>query len=230
MRVGRAKNYLLQACAVVLLASCAATAPPTETYDGLVLVPNTRFAQVYRRPGVDLSTYDTVGLTNCSVAFRQNWLRDQNSSSLNMSNRVTEQDVNKIKQKLGAECEATFRAALNQAPPYKVVDQFNDGEHVLVLRPSIINLDINAPDIMTAGRQRTYTTEAGEMTLLLEALDATTGEILVRVVDRRRDSETSYLQWTNSVTNQADAKRILNRWGQQFREGLDAIMKPATGP
>jgi hypothetical protein len=228
MRIRKSRNALLLACAVMLLVSCATTSGP-ETYDGLELVPNTKFSQVYRRPGIDLSTYDTFGLTDCSVAFRQNWLRDQNNARINLSNRVTQQDVDKIKDKLGAECEATFRAALEQAPPYKVVEHYNDGEHVLVLRPSIINLNINAPDIMTAGRQRTYTTDAGEMTLLLEALDATTGEILVRVVDRRRDSNTTYLQWTNSVTNQADAKRILKRWGQQFREGIDAIARPAAG-
>jgi hypothetical protein len=37
------------------------------------------------------------------------------------------------------------------------------------------------------------------------------------------------LQWSNSVTNTADAKRILNAWGQQFREGLDRIYRGDNG-
>lgn len=230
MCIRKLRATLLSSCVVLLVTACAGTSMPRETYDGLVLVPDARFGQVYRRPGVDLSRYTAFGLTDCSVAFRQNWLRDQNSSRVNLNNRLTQEDVDAIKDALGAQCKATFLAALEQAPPYQVVEHFDNGERVLVLRPSIINLDINAPDVMSAGRQRTYTTDAGEMTLLLEALDATTGEILVRVVDRRRDNTNTFLQWTNSVTNQADAKRILNRWGQQFREGLDAVMRPAAAP
>ena len=91
----------------------------------------------------------------------------------------------------------------------------------------IINLDISAPDTRSAGMQRTYTTEAGEMTLLLELFDGTTGEILVRVVDRQRSRESSRLQWTSSVTNQADARRILSRWASQFRKGLDEVTSGA---
>ena len=58
------------------------------------------------------------------------------------------------------------------------------------------------------------------MTLLLEVLDGTTGEILVRVIDPRTAGESYRMQWTNSVTNQADARRILGRWASQLREGL----------
>ncbi|MEZ5571218.1 MAG: DUF3313 family protein [Halioglobus sp.] len=219
-----AGNLLVLGVAL-LVASCSSLSPPQETYDGLVLVPNTRFGEVYRRPGADLSSYSAFGLSSCQVSFRKNWQRDQNNSSINLNNRVTQQDVDKIKDKLGADCDRTFRAALDKAPPYNLVDQFSDGEHVLILRPAIINLDINAPDMMVAGRQRNYTTDAGQMTLLLEAQDATTGEILVRVVDRRRGMDTGRLQWTNSITNQAEANRILRLWAKQFREGLDEVTR-----
>ena len=50
-----------------------------------------------------------------------------------------------------------------------------------------LSISISPPPIHArAGRQRTYTTQAGEMTLVLELLDGTTGEILVRIVDRHR--------------------------------------------
>jgi hypothetical protein len=61
------------------------------------------------------------------------------------------------------------------------------------------------------------------MTLVLELLDGTTGELLVRVVDRMRGRETNYMQWTNSVTNQADARRALSSWASQLRKGLDEV-------
>ena len=94
---------------------------------------------------------------------------------------------------------------------------------VLVLSPSIINLDINAPDTMSAGRSRSYTTSAGEMTLSLEVSDATTGEVLYRIVDRKRSRDTGRMEWTTSVSNKAEAERTLNRWADLLRQGLDTV-------
>jgi len=223
MKYGAIMKYLALPCATLLLAGCAGSGPAPQTYDGLELVPDTRFGEVYMRPGVDLSSYDSYGIEACEVAFRKNWQRDQNSSRLDLGNRVTQQDVDRIKDALGAACDKYFRGALEQAPPYRLVESFGNGEPVLVLRPAIINLDIAAPDVKSAGMQRVYTTEAGQMTLLLEALDGTTGEILLRIIDRQRGRDYGRLQWTNSVTNQADARRILTRWAGQLRKGLDEV-------
>ena len=221
-----AKTLLLVGTTFVLIA-CATNSPPPQTYDGLVLVPDTKFREVYRRPGADLSTFDSYGLQTCEVAFKKNWLRNQNSGRLDLGNRVTQKDVDKIKDALSAQCEKSFRAALEQAPPYQLVDSFSDGEQVLLLRPAIINLDITAPDKRSAGRQRTYTTQSGEMTLVLELLDGTTGEILLRIVDRQSGRDNGRLQWSNSVTNQAEARRILGRWASQLRKGLDQVSADA---
>jgi hypothetical protein len=43
--------------------------------------------------------------------------------------------------------------------------------------------------------------EAGEMTLQLEAHDGATGQLLARVVDRKRGQGLQELELTNSVTN-----------------------------
>jgi hypothetical protein len=61
------------------------------------------------------------------------------------------------------------------------------------------------------------------MTLFLEIADPVTGETLFRIVDRRRNLNAMRLQWSNSVTNAADARRVLNAWGEQFRQGLDRV-------
>jgi hypothetical protein len=212
----------------LLVAACSNISDaPTETYDGLVLVPDTRFAQVYQRPGADLSGYEAYGLAPCQVAFRKNWLRSQNSNRMDLGSRVTQKDVDNIKDQLSELCFKQFKETLQQAPPYQLVASFDQGEPVLILRPAIINLDINAPDKKTSSMTRTYTTSAGEMTLLLEILDGTTGEILYRIVDRRRSTETHYLQWSDSVTNQAEANRWLKRWADQLREGLDEVRAPS---
>ncbi len=227
MTMGAILKTVSLAGIAILICGCTGTAAPKESFDGLVLQPDTKFGEVYRRPGVDLSEYRAYGLEPCEVAFKKNWMRDQNSSRLDLGNRVTQKDVDRIKDALGAECGKYFRAALEKAPPYKLVDSFDNGEQVLVLHPSIIDLDITAPDTRTTGMQRTYTTQTGEMTLVLELLDGTTGEILVRIVDRQRSRETSWLQWTNAVTNQAEARRVLGRWAGQFRQALDTATADA---
>lgn len=205
------------------LTACAGSTTPKETHDGLVEVPDSKFGDAYMKPGADLSHFDEYGVTPCQVAFKKNWLRDQNSSRIDLSNRVTQKDVDRIKDTLAAECDTFFREALLEEPAYKLVESFDEGEQVLVIRPNIINLDVHAPDVGRPGVTRTYTTSSGEMTLMLELVDGTTGEVLARVVDRKRGLDDNMLQWSNSVTNKADADRALRRWSSLLRDALDNI-------
>jgi hypothetical protein len=214
-------QYIWLSLVVVLLAACGTTAP-AETYDGLVRQDSSaKFDELYVRPGATFDGYSAYGLESCEVAFRKNWLRDQNTNRVDLSNRVTQKDVDRIRDSIGGQCDRYLREALQKAPAYSLVEAFSNGESVLILRPKIINLNINAPDIVNPGISRSFTTSFGEMTLTLEILDGTTGEILARIVDRRRGMEKGYLQWTNGVTNKADSDRILRRWADQLRRGLD---------
>jgi hypothetical protein len=221
-RIQLIKGIFIVLCSTGLFA-CSATqtsAPPVAS-DGLALVPNTKFQEVYRDPNAELSGYTEIGLAPCKVAFKKNWMRDQNSSRMDLSNRVTQKDVDRIKDNLSSACDEKFRAALLEDPAYTVVDAFTEGEHVLVLHPSIVNLNINAPDVRSAGIGRTYTISSGEMTLKLELEDATTGAIIARAIDKRRGLDTNRLQWSNSVSNTAESNRILSRWAKILREALD---------
>ena len=216
---------LYVAIALLVISGCAGSqsSAPAVTSDGLQLVPDTKFGEVYQRPGVDLGGFTEFGVEDCRVSFKKNWLRDQNDNRLDLSNRVTQRDVDRIKDNLGALCTEKFTAALLADPAYNLVDTFDDGDQVLVLSPSLINLDIKAPDTMSAGRSRSYTTSAGEMTLRLELSDATTGEVLYRIVDRKRSRDTGRMEWTTSVSNKAEAERILRRWADLLRQGLDTV-------
>jgi len=106
------KSIIAAACAALLTACTTTTSEiQTETTDGLKLVPDTRFDRVYQKPGVDLSSYTELGLESCEVAFKRNWLRDQNANRLDLSSRVTQKDVDRIKDKLSSACDEQFRAA-----------------------------------------------------------------------------------------------------------------------
>ncbi len=208
------------------LSACAGSGLPREsalTHDGLQRVENHDFAEVYLRPGADLAHYRNLSLSACEVSFRKNWLRDQQRDSRNLSARVRQEDADRIRQRMASACDEHFRAALERAPAYELVEAAPDDEDLLVLRPSIVNLDIHAPDIQGTTHTRSYTTSAGEMTLNLELVDALTGEVQGRVVDRRRGVDQSRLQWTSSVTNRAEFERILRRWADLLRDSVDRV-------
>ncbi len=220
----RTRIQLFVAAALALfLAACATNAPPETTHDGLVRKPDAAVGYVYVKPGVDARDYQDFAIEDCDVAFRKNWLRDQNAYRRSPSQRVKQEDMDAIRSKLGEMCTEEFRSVLTREPAYDLVALESASETTLVLRPHIIDLDVVAPDVKSPSMSRTYTTESGEMTLFLEMADAATGETLFRIVDRRRTLNSMRLQWSNSVTNAADARRVLNAWGEQLRQGLDRV-------
>jgi hypothetical protein len=131
-------------------------------------------------------------------------------------------DREKIKQELANVFRDVFKQVLDEKGGYQLVDE--PDKDVLELRAAIINLYINAPDVsmQTAGRVRTYTTNAGEMTLVTELHDSVTGELLSRAYDRREGMDGATWTWTDSITNTADAKMEIRRWAELLRKALDA--------
>jgi len=191
---------------------------PQITEDGLHRVADSKMAIVYAEPGADLAQYERIQLMDAYVAFKKNWARDQRSRSADRLS-VTSRDVEKIKNDLAKEFQQVFRKTLEDGG-YEIVDEA--GEDVLLVRPAIINLDVNAPDTMRAGRSRSYTSTAGEMTLYIEIYDSITGDLIAKALDRKADtSRQSYYTWTNSVTNKAAAKRILQGWADILLDALN---------
>ena len=191
---------------------------PQITEDGLHRVADSKMAIVYAEPGADLAQYERIQLMDAYVAFKKNWARDQRSRSANKL-RVNSRDIEKIKGDLAKEFQTVFKKTLEDGG-YEVVGE--SAEDVLLVRPAIINLDVNAPDTMSAGRSRTYTSSAGEMTLYIEIYDSVTGDLIAKALDRRIDtSRQGYYTWTNSVTNSAAAKRILGGWASILLDALN---------
>lgn len=213
---------LLVTASLILLFATTALAKkeelPEVTEDGLHRVHDSRAAIVYAKPGADLSGYRQIQLLDAYVAFRKNWERDQRSSSASPL-RITSNDIEEIKNDMAAEFRKVFTEVLNSSG-YTVVDAA--GDDVLLIRPAIINLDVNAPDTMSAGRSRTYADSAGEMTLYIELYDSVTGDLIAKAMDRKADSSNSgFYTWTNRATNRAAADRIMKGWANILVTALD---------
>ncbi|MCF6226429.1 MAG: DUF3313 family protein [Xanthomonadales bacterium] len=190
---------------------------PAVNADGMELVKNTRLTTVYADPGVDLSAYTEIMLADVSVAFRKNWKRDQNSISRGRAIKVKDSDMELIKERLATDFRAIFMIDL-RAGGYQFVD--SPGESVLIIKPTIVDLDVITPDIKGPSRSVSYSDSAGEMTLKLELFDSITNDKIVVIRDRKKDfGHGSASWWTGD--NVEDAHRIITAWANAFRQGLD---------
>ena len=194
---------------------------PEVTVDGLHRVADSKLAVVYAEPGADLAQYNRILLLDAHVAFKKNWERNQRSSSA-LTRKVTSKDIEKIKNTLAAEFQTIFQTTLEEGG-YEVVTE--PGEDVLLVRPAIINLDVNAPDTPRAGSTMTFAQSAGEMTLYVELYDSVTSDLIAKALDRRVDNQ-SYYTWTNSVTNKKAAEKILKGWASILLEALNEARQP----
>jgi len=211
---------LLFALCAATLAGCASSSrtTPVEEWDGLVRQPGTRLGAVFVKPDAEIVAYRNVLLDPVQVSFARNW--DPNRGGRSQVGRLNAADVTAMKDGLAELFRETFRAELARGG-YQLVDEV--GPDTLRVSAAIIDLFVTAPDAMSAGRSRTYTANAGRMTLVAELRDSVTGEILARVVDARSGRSTGTWNITNSATNTAEARRAIGVWASALRQGLDEL-------
>lgn len=203
------------------ISSASAQEPPPQiSYDGLTLVSDRAVKLAYLDPDADLSVYDKVMIVDCYVAFRKDWAKDKQRAGSRI--RISASDVERIIADTSTLFRDVFTEKLAEDDGYEIVNVA--GEGVLLIRPAIIDLDIEAPDTMSAGRSRTYTATAGSATLYIELYDSVTGDILARAVDREVARQAGgYMSYSNRVTNRAEARRMLGKWADLLREKLDEL-------
>jgi hypothetical protein len=203
--------------AVFAFGAWAKEKPPEVDSNGLHLVHHSELRVVYKLPGADLSKYDKVILVDAYVAFRKNWERDQNETS---AFRVHKNDVEAIKKRVGEEFAKAFTKELGKKG-YPVVDKSAAGADVLIVRPAIINLDVEAPDTMQAGMNATVAASAGQMTLYAEFYDSVSNQMIGKVMDPEADRGFGgQFMAQNRVTNKAAEDRIVNHWADVLAKHL----------
>lgn len=216
---------------LAILASCSSLAtttsgeqPPEVDADGLHLVKGSKVRIAYLKPGADLGTFDKVMLLDCFVEFREKWVKDYNLDSVGLQGRVTDRDVERIKKDLAAEFRKVFTEQLSE-DGFPVVD--TPGPGVLLLRPAIVNLDVTAPAKMRSNMGNTWIRSAGAMTLYMEMYDASTDELIARVIDPRSDPDTMP-KMASTVTNKVAVDRIIRRWADLLSDHLKEVRTKAA--
>jgi hypothetical protein len=198
--------------------SLAAKAP--ENWDGLVKVKAKKLDLLYLLPDADFRPYSKVMIDRPEIAFHKDWKRDYNMSQRSLGGRVDDEDMRKAIDAGRADFIEALVSAYGKAG-YQIVNE--PGADVLRVSTGVVNIEVNAPDLMTAGRTRTYTQEAGEATLVLEARDSVSGTLMGRAVDRSLAGDMSYVTWRNRVTNRSDFSMLFSYWAKTSAEGLGKL-------
>lgn len=209
-------SILIMGMAAAPVAVLAKSEPPEISLEGLQLVEKDRRGEIYADPDVDWSVYDKIQLDHATVAFKRNWKRDQNRIQ---SFKVRDSDMEKIKTNLSEMFDTVFTEELTKNGTYQITTE--SGDNVMKITPKIVDLDVYAPDTMNVGNTKSFTESAGKMTLKLEIYDSITGDLIATASDRREADRRGYMQWTTRVSNNADARRMLQRWATGLRKRLE---------
>jgi hypothetical protein len=201
---------------------------PQTSPEGLVLTKTLPYGAVYLKPGATFGQYKRLAILDCFVDFAKDWQRDYNMNEPSLEMQVSKADMDRIRRELAAEFKRVFTQELQTKGGYEIVDIA--APDVLILRPALLNLMVNAPEIDTAPTMAfSVVQSAGQMTLYLELWDSTTNTLLARVVDTEADPGTGFAQAGGTVRNKQAADDILKSWADRLRSALQAANAAAAG-
>lgn len=215
------------AALALFVAGAAVAAGAPASWDGLVEVKPKRMDAAFLLPGADFRPYTKLMVDPTQVAFSKDWMKSINDQTRDLSRKVTDEDAARILESARANFDDVFREAFTKAG-YEVVS--TPGPDVMRVATGVLNLYLNAPDTMSAGRSRTYTTNAGEATLVIEVRDSMTGALLGRAIDQRETRTSARLQMATSVSNTSDFRMLFRTWAGIATTGLEELKAHSPVP
>ena len=217
-------NHVLSAGFVSLLLMTApavnAQARPANQWEGMQKVTWKSFDEAWQAPGISFRSYTKVMIDPAEAAFRKDWQRDWNRDHLDLDNRLSDEDTQKILEEARVGVEEAF-AKVAQERGYQVVTA--PGPDVLRLKPSVVDLDVHAPDLRTSSRTESFSEDAGSGRLVLEIRDSSSGALLAGGVDKRDIGDLTFFERRSSVSNRADFTRAFKKWAGLSFNALDAL-------
>lgn len=131
----------------------------------------------------------------------------------------SEKDLLKLEEWLGQIVRERFVDAIRDGPRYSVVQE--PGPGVLRIHARLVDVRLNAPDLPAPSRTEHWARSAGEWTLVAELVDAQSGAVVARLVDRWIDPEEQYMQRMTRVENARALQRAADAWALAVRRHLD---------
>ncbi len=208
------------------MAGCS-SAPPTiqqgpnaeVSYDGLHAIDNSIFKAAWADPDIDFSRYDKIMAGGAFFEYRA--VKKTSGTSRARASATKFYIDEKAREKLKELTSEIFNEELAKSSRFSVTDA--PGPDVLIIRGGLHDIVSKVPpDII--GRGEIYISSVGEITLILEAVDSMSGEVIFRAVERRAAERGGGMAMrSNSVNTRSEVRRLIRRWATTLREGLDSI-------
>ena len=166
------------------------------------------------RPGAEFGRYDRVLLEPIEVEFAPEWEPLRPGSPFSLSER----DLEKLRQDVADPLRESFVKTIGQGGKYPLAGE--PGPGVLRIRLRVSDVRLNAPDLEATARSEQWARSAGEMTLVAELVDAESGALLGRIIDRWIDPDGPLQRYT-WVDNNLAIGRAAEEWAQAIRRQLE---------
>ncbi|HSG91361.1 MAG TPA: DUF3313 family protein [Pseudomonadales bacterium] len=219
------RMLLLVVLGVGVLAACAAKVPTLSTdasrrtHDGLYPIDNASFDSVWARADLDLAPYDRIMLEGVGIQYRP-----VAGGAARGSRTAFPLDAAQ-KQRLAEEMSSAFATEFGKSQRFAITD--TAGPDVLLIRGGLLDVVSSVPP-QTAGRVDIYLESVGSATLVLEIVDAQSGTVLVRALDRRAAERRGLPMRSSPVTNWSEVRQLAHFWARTLRERLDELDERLT--
>ncbi|HEV7609345.1 MAG TPA: DUF3313 family protein [Steroidobacteraceae bacterium] len=201
--------------ALALLAIGAFAQVATEVPgDGLVRIPSSREAAVYRSPDVSFVQYKRLMFDRVAVSFKAGWRRDHPKLSEAEVERVRSRAASGFQEELAHELVDRGHYVIAEAP----------APDVLRVKPLIVDLDQTAPTAGMDPSLRSYARTATKMTLIVELYDAASGVLVGRIRDLEPAREYPEPRRLDQVFIETEARHAFANASRLVHEALSVAM------
>jgi hypothetical protein len=215
---------------LIALSTGCSTAPPSiqegpdaeVSFDGLHVVDNAQADIAWARPDFDISQYTKIMLVGAGIEYTKETNKGRTTAQRNRGGPYFIDDATRAR--FEKEVAKTFSEEMAKIEKFTIVDEA--GPDVLMVWGGLLDVTSYVPPDNLSGRSDVYISQVGAATLVLELRDSESNTILARSVDRRAaERQGGSMMLSNSVTNAAEARRLIRFWAIRLREGLDGFNK-----
>ena len=207
-------SITVSAVLIGLLTACAGPAP--EPQAGMEVIQYGRDGEMQVASGVDWNAYTKVILHTAPVEFREHWVQDQERI---IGKPFRDEDLERLKEGVSDQFDKVMYGALSDEGGYDVTKEIGPG--VMLLSPSIVNLDITDTGLGQAAMVESVTHTRGSMTVEIVITDAESGKLLAAAWQDLDDPHEGDLDSTTSVSNTLAFRRMMESHADWLLKGLD---------
>ena len=217
-------------CLLALAACSSAPLEPRlgeeESFDGLRRVTNSRMAQAWIRPDLDLSGYTSVVPVYPTTQFAP--ARATSAGSASGLGSPPFPILPRDRERIHALVQEVFGAALQKSERFTIATAL--GPEVLLVVVGLLDVESNVPP-EPIGRGEVYLSSVGAATLWVELRDSGSNAVLARFFDRRTASSPGVASAAFTPATVSAVRRMLASWAELLRRRLDEIPTPTdAGP